>query len=115
SILLFLSIFASKSTQRFGIPALLVFLAVGMLAGTDGIGGINFDNPLFAQILGTIALSLIMFSGGLDTKWESVRPIVYQGISLSTLGVVLTAISVGIFVHLVFDFTLIEGLLLGSI
>jgi len=115
SILLFLSIFASKSTQRFGIPALLVFLAVGMLAGSDGIGGINFDNPLFAQILGTIALSLIMFSGGLDTKWESVRPIVYQGISLSTLGVVLTAVTVGLFVHLAFDFTLIEGLLLGSI
>ncbi len=115
SLLLFLSIFASKSMQRFGVPALIVFLGIGMLAGADGPGGIYFDDPRLAQILGIIALNFILFSGGLDTKWQSVKPVLYQGLSLSTIGVLVTAILTGLFAHWMLGLTLIEGLLLGSI
>ncbi len=114
SILLFLSVLASK-TSRFGIPTLVLFLGVGMLAGSDGIGGIYFDNPRTAQFIGIIALNFILFSGGLDTKWESVKPILWRGISLSTLGVLATAVSLGVFVHYLLDFSWQEALLLGAI
>lgn len=115
SILLIASIVASKTSFKLGIPTLILFLVVGMLAGSEGVGKIYFDDPHLAEILGVIALNFILFSGGMETKWESVKPIVWRGISLSTLGVLLTAAIVGIFVHLVTNFTLIEGLLLGSI
>ena len=115
SILLIISIIVNKTSYRFGLPSLILFLVVGMLAGSDGIGGIYFDNPKLAQILGVVALNFILFSGGLDTKWESIKPILWRGISLSTLGVLLTASLLGTFVHLLTDFTLLEGLLLGSI
>ncbi|HYV03484.1 MAG TPA: cation:proton antiporter, partial [Blastocatellia bacterium] len=75
SILLLLSVVASKASARLGIPALLMFLVLGMLAGSDGPGGIYFDNALIAQSLGVVALALILFSGGLDTEWASVRPV----------------------------------------
>jgi cell volume regulation protein A len=115
SILLIASILASKTSFRFGIPALILFLGIGMLAGSEGIGKIYFNDPHMAEILGVLALNFILFSGGMDTKWESVKPIVWRGVSLSTLGVLLTATVVGLFVHLITDFTILEGLLLGSI
>ncbi len=115
SILLFISLFAGKTSSKFGVPVLILFLGIGMLAGSEGIGGIYFDNPKTAQFIGIIALNFILFSGGMDTDWESVKPIVWKGISLSTLGVLITAISVGLFVWAVTDFSIYEGLLLGSI
>ncbi len=115
SILLLLSIIASKTTGKLGVPSLIIFLVVGMLAGSDGIGGIHFDDPGFARSLGVIALTFILFSGGLVTKWESVRPVVWQGFTLATLGVLLTAVMVGVFVSGLSEFTLVEGLLLGAI
>ena len=115
SVLLIASILASKTSFKLGIPTLILFLGIGMMAGSEGIGKIYFDDPHLAEILGVLALNFILFSGGLDTKWESVKPIVWRGIALSTLGVILTATIVGLFVHLITDFTLIEGLLLGSI
>lgn len=115
SILLFLSLFAGKTSSRFGVPVLLLFITIGMLAGSDGIGGIYFDNPKTAQFIGIVALNFILFSGGLDTDWHAVRPVLWQGITLSTLGVMLTASLVGVFVWAVTDFTIYEGLLLGSI
>lgn len=115
SVLLFLSLIAGKTSSRFGVPVLLLFLAIGMLAGSDGIGGIHFDNPKIAQFIGVIALNFILFSGGLDTSWGSVKPVLWQGVTLSTLGVMLTALLVGLFVWLITDFTFIEGMLLGSI
>ena len=115
SILLLLSILASKTTGKLGVPALIIFLVMGMLAGSDGIGGIHFDDPNLAQSLGVIALTFILFSGGLETKWESVKPIVWQGVTISTLGVFLTAAILGIFISRISDFTLIEGLLIGAI
>lgn len=116
SVLLFVSILAGQRAYKYGIPALVLFLAVGMLAGTDGIGGINFDNPSIAQFIGVIALNFILFSGGLDTEWKSVKPVMWQGVILSTAGVLLTAITTGLFVYWVVPgFSLFEGLLLGSI
>lgn len=115
SVLLFISILAGKTSYRFGVPTLIFFLIVGMLAGTDGIGKIEFDDPKIAQFIGIVALNFILFSGGFDTDWKSVKPVLKKGLVLSTLGVLLTAGSVGVFVHLVTDFTLIEGLLLGAI
>src|SRR5882757_5604725 len=115
SVLLIASILASKTSFKLGIPTLILFLVVGMLAGSEGIGKIYFDDPHLAEVLGVLALNFILFSGGLDTKWESVKPIVGRGIALSTLGVLLTAAIVGLFVHLITDFSLVEGLLLGSI
>ncbi len=115
SLLLVLSIFASKTSFRIGVPALLMFLGVGMLAGSEGLGQIQFDDPKLAQFIGTIALSFILFSGGLDTKWESIKPVLRQGVILSTLGVFLTALVLGIFCHFVFGFAWIEAMLLASI
>jgi potassium/hydrogen antiporter len=115
SILLFISLIAGKTSYKFGVPVLILFLGIGMLAGSDGIGGIYFDNPKTAQFIGIVALNFILFSGGLDTGWQSVKPILWQGITLSTLGVLLTAFSVGLFVWAITDFTIYEGLLLGSI
>lgn len=115
SLLLLISIIAGKTSYRFGVPTLLLFLTIGMLAGTDGIGGINFDNPKAAQFVGVIALNFILFSGGLDTNWNTVKPILKEGLVLSTLGVLLTAVTLGYFVYLVTDFTIYESMLLGSI
>lgn len=115
SVLLFISLFAGKTSFKFGVPVLILFISIGMLAGSEGIGGIYFDNPKTAQFIGIVALNFILFSGGLDTDWKSIKPVLWQGISLSTLGVMLTAFSVGLFVWAVTDFILVEGLLLGSI
>lgn len=115
SVLLFISLFAGKTSYKFGIPVLVLFLVIGMLAGSEGLGGIYFDNPKIAQFIGIIALNFILFSGGFDTDWKTVKPILWQGVSLSTLGVLVTAVSVGLFVWAVTDFSIYEGLLLGSI
>ncbi len=115
AMLLFLSIIASKTSGRLGVPSLLVFLLVGMLSGIDGILGIPFSNFEIVQKLGTVALIFILFSGGMDTKFESVYSVMWHGISLATLGVVLTAATTGLFLYYFTDFTLFEGMLLGSI
>ena len=115
SILLLLSVLASKASAKLGIPALLLFIVIGMLAGSDGPGGIYFDDARLAQSLGVVALALILFSGGLDTQWSSVRPVLWKGLALSTAGVLLTALLVGLFARVVLGFSLIEGVLLGTI
>ncbi|MBK9254221.1 MAG: potassium/proton antiporter [Saprospiraceae bacterium] len=115
SILLFVSIIVGKTSYKFGVPTLLLFLTIGMLAGSDGIGDINFNDPKLAQFIGIVSLNFILFSGGLDTNWTSVKPILREGIALSTLGVMLTALGLGTFVWFVTDFTIYESMLLGSI
>ena len=115
STLVILSIFTIKLSNRFGIPSLVLFLAIGMLAGSDGLGGITFDNPSLVRSLGVTALALILFSGGLDTEWAAIRPIVWQGLSLSTIGVLVTALLIGVFVSWVQGFSFLEGLLLGAV
>jgi cell volume regulation protein A len=115
SILLLISILVGKTTNRLGVPTLIFFLLVGILAGSEGIGGIRFDNPYVTQFVGITALNFILFSGGLDTNFQNIKPILWQGVFLSTVGILLTALSVGLFVHFLFDFSLPEGLLLGAI
>lgn len=115
SLLLFVSVVLGKTSFRFGVPTVLLFLTVGMLAGSEGIAKISFDDPQTAQFIGVVALNFILFSGGLDTNWNYVKPVLREGIALSTVGVLLTALSLGTFVWLVTDFTIYESMLLGSI
>lgn len=97
SILLFVSIVVGKTGYRFGVPALLLFLIVGMLFGSDGLG-LQFHNAKEAQFIGMVALSVILFSGGMDTKYKEIKPILSPGIVLSTVGVLLTALFTGLFI-----------------
>lgn len=115
SILLLLSVVVGKTSYKFGVPTLLLFLGVGMIAGSEGLGGIEFNDSKIAQFIGIVALNFILFSGGLDTDWKSVKPILKPGIALSTLGVLFTALSLGTFVYYLTDFTIYESMLLGSI
>ncbi|MES2874453.1 MAG: potassium/proton antiporter [Bacteroidota bacterium] len=115
SILLLASIVISKTGSRVGIPTLLLFIFVGMFAGSEGIGGIQFDDPKLTQFIGVVALNFILFSGGLETQWTSIKPVLWRGVALSTVGVLLTALSIGLFVFWITDFSLLEGLLLGAI
>ena len=108
SVLLLISIIAGKTSNRLGVPTLIFFLIVGILAGSEGIGGIQFDNAGLAQFTGITALNFILFSGGLDTHWQTIRPVLWKGVALSTIGVFLTALSVGVFVHFILGFTLTE-------
>ncbi len=114
-LLIIVAVLLSKMSSRLGIPALLFFLALGMVSGSEGIGGIYFDDPLVAQFLGSVALAYILYSGGLDTKWSDVKSVVRPALTLSTLGVLLTAGLLGFFVHFVLKIPLLESLLLGSI
>ncbi len=98
SILLFISVLAGKAGSRFGVPALLLFLAVGMLFGNDGIG-IQFNNPHIVQFVGVMALSVILFSGGMDTQLSEIKPIMSQGVILASFGVLLTSAITGIFIY----------------
>lgn len=113
--LLFFSVLASKISDRFSIPSLAIFLGIGMLAGSEGVGGIYFDNAALAKHIGVVALSFILFAGGLDTDFSSVKRVLGKGIALSTLGVLLTALATGFFASWVFRIPVKEGLLLGAI
>ncbi|MDD6778472.1 MAG: potassium/proton antiporter [Bacteroidales bacterium] len=97
SILLFVSILVGKTGYRFGVPSLLLFLLVGMLFGSDGLG-LQFHNAAEAQFIGMVALCVILFSGGMDTGLRHIRPILAPGIVLSTVGVLLTALLTGLFI-----------------
>ncbi|MBR3799991.1 MAG: potassium/proton antiporter [Bacteroidales bacterium] len=104
SVLFFASIIVSKVSSKFGVPVLLLFLGVGMLFGVDGLG-IHFDNFKITQTIGTVALCIILFSGGMDTKIKDVKPVIAPGVTLATLGVLLTAAITGIMVWLIMDKT----------
>lgn len=121
SVILVFSIFAGKAGYRFGLPALLLFLGVGMLFGSDGLG-IQFSNPHIAQFIGMLALSIILFSGGMDTKIAEVRPIASQGVVLATFGVLATTFITGGFIYWISGFarhyvtlTFPESLLLAAV
>lgn len=121
SIILIFSIFAGKAGYRFGLPALLLFLGVGMLFGSDGLG-IQFSDPHIAQFIGMLALTIILFSGGMDTKIAEVKPIAPQGIILATLGVLTTTFITGGFIYWISTFvshyitlTFPESLLLAAV
>ncbi len=121
SVILFVSILAGKAGFRVGLPALLLFLGIGMLFGSDGLG-LQFSNPQIAQFIGMIALSIILFSGGMDTKLSEIKPIASQGVVLATLGVLVTTAITGYFIFwptgLVAGYetlTLAESLLMAAV
>lgn len=120
SVLIFSSIIISKTGYRFGIPTLLLFLLVGMLFGSDGLG-LQFNSARDAQFIGMIALSIILFSGGMDTKYQDIKPVLKPGIVLSTVGVLLTTVLTGVFIyflsgltHTNIELTMMASLLLAA-
>jgi len=121
SVLLFFSLLAGKTGYRFGVPTLLLFLIIGMGAGSGGLG-IQFSSPEVAQYIGIISLNIILFSGGLDTRLTDVRPVLGAGIMMATVGVLLTALFTGVFIYWLTNsliqsitFSFAESLLLAAI
>ena len=125
-MLLLISVSASKVANKFGVPALLLFLFIGMLAGSEGIGGLSFENYNLAKTIGDLALIFILFTGGLETEWKSIRPVLVQGLIMSTLGVALTMFFLGTFAWFMLGsfssvmvgsdgINWVDGLLLGAI
>ena len=125
-LLLLISVFASKVANKFGVPALLLFLFIGMLAGSEGIGGLSFENYNLAKTIGDLALIFILFTGGLETEWKSIRPVLVQGLIMSTFGVALTMLFLGTFAWFMLGsfssvmlgsdgINWVDGLLLGAI
>lgn len=115
AVLMLLGVGASKVSSRLGVPALLLFLLLGMLAGSEGVGGIEFDDFELAQGIGVVALAFILFAGGFDTEWGEVRPVAGRALLLATLGVFVTAVVSGAFAAWVLGISLTAGLLLGAI
>ncbi|SCZ79033.1 potassium/proton antiporter [Acidaminobacter hydrogenoformans] len=115
AFVLLASAFSSKILYRFGIPTLLIFLSIGMFFGADGPGNIQFNDATLARNISILGLIMIMFTGGFDTNWSTARPVAAKALLLSTLGVVITAGLVGVFVHAITNLSLIEGFLLGSV
>ena len=114
-VLFFLSLVAGALSEKIKVPALILFLGIGMLAGVDGPGGINFSDAVAANNVGTFALAFILFSGGFQTRWQDIKPIVGQGVVLSTLGVFLTSVVMAIPISMVYRFDYKDAFLLGAI
>jgi cell volume regulation protein A len=113
-VLLAAGIVGALLADRVRIPGLLLFLGLGMLAGSEGIGGLDFSNTELARTLGTIALVLILFEGGLTSGWPEIRPVLGTAASLATIGTLATALLAGLAAKLIFGFTLLEGLIVGA-
>jgi cell volume regulation protein A len=114
-ILIIVSVGIAKLSDNLGVPTILLFLGIGMLAGSEGPGGIHFDDPVPAQSVGIVALVIILFAGGLDTRLSHARPVLWRAFSLSTLGVLISTLAVGLFSSYILGFSLLSGLLLGAI
>jgi potassium/hydrogen antiporter len=115
AVLLLAGVMLSKTSARFGVPSLLLFLFLGMVAGSEGIGGIEFDDVEMARNFGVVALAFILFDGGLGTQWARVRGVLAPGVSLATVGVLVTALLLGGLATLVLDLDPAQGFLLGAI
>lgn len=98
AVLLLFSVLAGKAGSRYGMPALLAFLGIGMLAGVDGFG-IQFDSAATAEFIGMVSLCIILFSGGLDTSYRQIKPVLAPGVVLATVGVLITTALMGVFIH----------------
>ncbi len=109
-----LAVFASKISERFGLPTLLLFLGIGMLAGSEGPGKIFFEDFETAKFIGISALAMILFNGGLDTRWSSLKSVVKEGIFISTGGVIITAMTLGAAIHFFLKLPILHSMLLGS-
>jgi potassium/hydrogen antiporter len=113
-VLLSAGIAGALLADRVRVPGLLLFLALGMVAGSEGIGGIDFNDAELARTLGTIALVLILFEGGLTAGWKEIRPVLGTAASLATVGTVVTALIAGFAAKFLFDLTTLEGMLVGA-
>ena len=109
------SALAALAAARTGVPVLVAFLALGMLLGSDGPGGIDFDDAELARQVGIVGLALILFEGGLQTSWRRLRVVAAPAAMLSTIGVVVTALLVGAAAHALFDLSWLESILLGAV
>jgi len=114
-VLLIIGIVSSKFSARLGLPVLVLFLAVGMLAGEDGFGGISFDSFVTAHAIGTVALAVILFDGGLQTRTSALRAAWKPAALLATVGVLVTAAVTGLAASYFLELPLLTGMLLGSI
>ena len=112
--LLAAGILGALLADRIRIPGLLLFLGLGMLAGSEGIGGIGFDDAELARTLGTIALVLILFEGGLTAGWVEIRPVLGTAASMATIGTAVTACTAGLAAHWIFGFGVLEGMIVGA-
>jgi cell volume regulation protein A len=112
--LLAAGILGALLADRIRIPGLLLFLGLGMLAGSEGIGGIEFDNVELARTLGTIALVLILFEGGLTAGWSEIRPVLGTAASMATVGTAITACLAGLTAHWIFGISVLEGMIVGA-
>lgn len=115
SALLLLGLLASKVGGRLGVPGLVLFLIIGMLAGSEGPGGIVFENYGLTQAVGIITLAFILYSGGLETNWKHTRPALKSGLVLATFGVLLTTSLVAVVAHLLFNLPWLTSFLLGAV
>ncbi len=115
AILVVISLLLVKVFANAGVPMLILFIAVGILAGSEGIGGIYFDDAALSQSIGIVALIFILFSGGLDTNWSTSKKTLVPALSLATVGVLLTALIIAFFVSIIFQTSFLWGLLIGSI
>ncbi len=115
SVLILLSIAFARLSDNLGVPTMLLFIGIGMVAGSEGPGGIYFDDMGIAQAVGIVALVFILFAGGLDTNWSEVRPIARNALSLSTIGVFLTAVITGVAASAILGIPPLIGFLLGAI
>src|SRR3954452_20054764 len=109
------SVAIAFGAAKTGLPALVAFLVLGMLLGSDGPGGIAFDDAELARQVGIVALVAILYEGGLSTSWRRLRQVAVPAAVLSTVGVVVTAAVTGAFAHMLFDLTWAESFLLGSV
>ncbi|WP_404350430.1 potassium/proton antiporter [Sutcliffiella horikoshii] len=115
AFLLIVGVITTKFSSKLGVPALVLFIIVGMMAGSDGLGFVYFDNVKYAQLIGIFALVIILFEGGLQTKWGTVRKVIKPSLSLATVGVILTSALVAASAKLILDVSWLEAFLFGAI
>ncbi len=113
--ILLASVVAASIARKAGVPVLVAFLGLGMLLGSDGVGGIEFDDAHLARTVGIVGLAIILFEGGISTPWRAIRPVIVPATALSTVGVAITALVTGLIARAVFPLSWPASFLLGAV